>query len=421
MRHLIRSACLALTFISPGAVLAGSAAAMLAGCGGSLPQSTAPAIQSQSARPSGRYTPVATPGGKSIFEIHHWVPKFKALSPGKIDFAALDAQQPGAMTIPFYKGTVKSPLDGNTYSYRIAGADPQQSDSTTDVLYAPIVLRVTFPDGTVLDPTKPGCNDTVSIENRFFKGPNFVPTDLVSNGVDVGVTQINDAFQRAEFWTILKGQNYHTVLKAGAKATVVDVNAPADATTMAGVCNDTAHVSHRVGKIEASEYYRMIDPLINEYSVSTQAAVVFTYNILVSDPSGCCTLGFHGAYQRKKGKGGGLQTFAVGSYFDDGSLFKNYGDIGVLTHELGELLNDPFVHNWTPAWGHVGEVRGCQSNLEVGDPLSGTNFTVIYNGFSYNPQELAFFSWFFRTPSTGTGGLFSFEGTFTSPQGACNT
>jgi hypothetical protein len=233
------------------------------------------------------------------------------------------------------------------------------------------------------------------------------------------VTQITDALQRAEFWSVLKGQNYHTVFTPAAQPLVVDVNAPADATTMAGVCDDTTLASHRVGKIEAREYYRMIDPLINKYSVSTQATVILTYNILLNDPSGCCTLGFHGAYQRKKGKGGGLQTFADGSYYDDGALFRNYGDIGVLTHELGELLNDPFVHNKTPAWGHIGEVRGCQASLEVGDPLSGTNFTLIYNGFTYNPQELAFFSWFFRTPSTGTGGLFSFEGTFKKSQGTC--
>jgi hypothetical protein len=94
-------------------------------------------------------------------------------------------------------------------------------------------------------------------------------------------------------------------------------------------------------------------------------------------------------------------------------------DIHAWTHELGELLNDPFVSNATPAWGHIGQVGGCQNNLEVGDPLTGTAFNLKYNGFMYHPQELAFFDWFFRTPSKGTGGLYSFEGTFTSPQGAC--
>ena len=33
--------------------------------------------------------------------------------------------------------------------------------------------------------------------------------------------------------------------------------------------------------------------------------------------------------------------------------------------------------NPTPKWGHIGQVSGCQSNLEVGDPLSGTNAPAV--------------------------------------------
>ncbi len=73
-----------------------------------------------------------------------------------------------------------------------------------------------------------------------------------------------------------------------------------------------------------------------------------------------------------------------------------------------------------PAWGHVGQVSGCQNNLEVGDPLTGTPAVQVpLNGFTYHGQELAFFDWFFRTPSNGTAGKYSFEGTFTSAQGTC--
>ena len=39
----------------------------------------------------------------------------------------------------------------------------------------------------------------------------------------------------------------------------------------------------------------------------------------------------------------------------------------------------------------------CQANLEVGDPLTGTNIAPITmpKGFTYHLQELAFVSWFF--------------------------
>jgi hypothetical protein len=44
------------------------------------------------------------------------------------------------------------------------------------------------------------------------------------------------------------------------------------------------------------------------------------------------------------------------------------------------------------------------------------------NGFNYHPQEMAFFSWFFRQhPSLGAGGKFSNNGQFTTDAGAvCN-
>ncbi len=42
-----------------------------------------------------------------------------------------------------------------------------------------------------------------------------------------------------------------------------------------------------------------------------------------------------------------------------------------------------------------------------------------HGGFTYHPQELAFFSWFFRTRSIGTGGKYSFKGTLTSTQRLC--
>ena len=70
---------------------------------------------------------------------------------------------------------------------------------------------------------------------------------------------------------------------------------------------------------------------------------------------------------------------------------------------------------------HIGQVAGCQTNLEVGDPLSGTNLTVATSGHTYHPQELAFFSWFYHSsPSLGVNGLFSNNGTFTSSAPACH-
>jgi hypothetical protein len=324
-------------------------------------------------------------------------------------------------TIPFWTGTTLSPFDGNAYIYSIVGKNPMFSNTTTKLMYVPIVLVIKYPDGTVLDPTKPGCYDTVPVEDRFFQGPNFVPTDLVSNGINVGKTQLGDGFQRAEFWKILQGPNYHTILasaSAAASAIVVHVNAPFSARTEAGVCPGS---NHRIGLLSLLWYRYEIQKIAEKYATTSQVPLIVTYNalltVLTAPNGGCCYLGYHEAFQRSSG---GTQVLATGTYNDKLIFPKPIEDIDVMTHEIGEVLNDPFGNNPTPAWGHVGQVTGCQSNLEVGDPLTGTAFTLYYNHFIYHPQELAFFSWFYRTPSTGTGNLYSFEGTFKTPQGSCS-
>jgi hypothetical protein len=90
------------------------------------------------------------------------------------------------------------------------------------------------------------------------------------------------------------------------------------------------------------------------------------------------------------------------------------GDISALSHEVGEWLDDPATTNVAPSWGHIGQVSGCQADVEVGDPLTGTAAPVVaLNGFNYHLQELAFFSWFFRqSPSLGAGSVYSSNSTF---------
>ena len=102
-----------------------------------------------------------------------------------------------------------------------------------------------------------------------------------------------------------------------------------------------------------------------------------------------------------------------------GGLFGG-GDVSVLSHEVAEWLDDPYLDNATPAWGHIGQVSGCQGNLEVGDPLSGTTMPVAMPTGVFHPQEQAFTSWFFhQTPSTGVNGWYSMGGSFTTPAAAC--
>src|SRR5579883_1736840 len=196
------------------------------------------------------------------------------------DMATLQAQAAAGSTIPFFSGKIKSPLDHNTYNYSIAGADPHTSNTTTNLTYVPIVLRVHFPGGVVLDPTKAGCNDTVSVENRFFKGPNFVNVPLKSNGVSVGTTQVNDGDQRAEFWTLVtKNPNYHTLLKAGATPKVVDFTPSSGVIETTGKC---AGSGHDLGGVDFNEYDTEVQTLATKYAKSNEIPMVLSYNVVLT-------------------------------------------------------------------------------------------------------------------------------------------
>ena len=122
----------------------------------------------------------------------------------------------------------------------------------------------------------------------------------------------------------------------------------------------------------------------------------------------CCILGYHSVFASPS------QTYGVMD-FDNSGAFPGTSDISASSHEIDEWMNDPLGNNPTPAWGHIGQVGGCQNNFEVGDPLSGTLFpSVTLSGFTYHMQELAFFSWFYGAPSIATGtSEFSNNDTFT--------
>jgi len=348
----------------------------------------------------------------SIADDHGWKPIYLAVPRG-VTQQSVDLAKKTGNALPSFTNSVKSPLDGRTYQFTILGTDPTKAPATSKITFVPIAVRWHFPGGVVIDPTKPGCNDTVSVNDRFFKSPLFVNTPQTSNGINVGNTLITDAFQRAEFWSMVQGTNYHVRLATTAKKViVVDETAPSGSVVQGGACSGSGH---DLGEIPINGYDALLQVLALKFTKSAgELPIIESYNIVETE-GGCCIIGYHSVVNH----GGHPQPYATGAYTDAGIFSGGIQDIHAWSHEIGETFNDPFINNGTPAWGHVGQVPGCQNNLEVGDPLTGTPYLDPLNGFTYHPQELAFFSWFFRTPSSGTGGLFSYEGKFTSSQGAC--
>jgi hypothetical protein len=299
-----------------------------------------------------------------------------------------------------------------------------------DTILIPVKISITTANGTtVFDPTQPdaaGClpNGTDTATTLTQQSPILMPASFSMNGVDESNTQYVDAFQRANFDSAVSdtGNSYHTLLnlKNTLPAQSVTLNAPSGATTDAN-CGKIGVVD--INAFNGSKVPALLTSLAAQGVGPTTIPVFLFYNVVMTegppdqlDPldspqQPCCILGFHSGVSSSSK----IQLYAVSDYDSSQDFIFGSGlDVSVLSHEIGELYDDPQVLNKTPLWGNIGQVAGCQGNLEDGDPLSGTFVpsVVMPNGVSYHLQELAFYSWFFGAPSIGAGGLFSNNGFF---------
>lgn len=345
--------------------------------------------------------------------------------------AAAFSQAAAATTIPQFSYTITSNRDGNTYSGTIVGRSPFfHGARETDIKVFIIPVKIHMPDtGHTFDPTATdpfGCLPAGKTALSLAQGsPLFTApgSDWTMNGVDVGAGQYNDVFQRAEFFTDISatGNRYHTVMKPITTLSAVTFNVPTGegktyTSAQSGGCGDIGVVD--INTLQSFLESTEIPALSGSGVGPTNFPFFLLYNVVMGNPgtdlfSNCCVIGYHGGF------GSPLQTYTP-TDFDSTGIFSGLSDTSVFAHEIGEWLNDPTGNNPTPAWGHIGQVSGCQSNLEVGDPLSGTLFPSVLmpNGFTYNLQELAFFSWFYSSTSLGANGFFSDNETFANDAGA---
>jgi hypothetical protein len=355
---------------------------------------------------------------------YDWTPPRSA-----VERARLTNRSLSATTVTEFSHTVT--VAGTDYPYTMVGKDPfvVQSAPSTSIPTELIPIKIRFSalwGSPTWDPTVPdsGC-DTSSALVRTRTSPVFKTQSFTWGGTTVGTAQYTDAFRRAEFWqyTNPSGLNpgYHLKLslKSLPKMTVKVPNSAAFAFLPTSCGNGT------LGEVDVNwfDHYvqtTLLPSLAGSGSVSSTTFPVFLLDNVVlfdGDPLfACCILGYHNAYTDGSGN---QQTYGVAMYDNTGD-FAGSGDVSALTHEVAEWADDPTTVNPTPSWGNIGQVSGCQTNLEVGDPLSGTVFPSLLSGFQYHLQELAFESWFYDvTPSRGVNGWYSNQGTFTTFAAPC--
>ena len=229
----------------------------------------------------------------------------------------------------------------------------------------------------------------------------------------------------ASFWSLIDKNNYHLRFNAKVLAPiVVDVPAASGLSLNKDVFGPQFPMCSNEGLVDINYLDNIaVNALFTEPGINPGTFPMFMiYNtgMSIGDPTNlgnCCAGGYHSIYPVDP------ITFQAYSPFDfdvSGFFVPSANDTAIVTHEAGEFINDPYIVNSTPAWGHTGQVGGCQNNFEVGDPLTGSEAPRIVgkNGFTYHLQELAFFSWFFGNPSTGVHGWDSNNGSFLTDAGA---
>jgi hypothetical protein len=260
------------------------------------------------------------------------------------------------------------------------------------------------------------------------QSPNFKNLPYVWGGTNLGTTQYGDAFQRANYWKASGAvpHNYHMRLDPVQALPPIVLDFPVgtgiglpQSSSFAGYSNCAPTVLVDLSYFDAVLDYQTI-PSLNSSGVNSSNFPIFVAgNVLWGAVIGELPIfnaqaaGYHSISSVDP-----AQTYAVLQFGDEN--FFTWPDAVVLSHEIGEWMNDPVGANETALYTiGSGPSAYCQGNYEVGDALSGTFMPPIKgaNGYTYTVQELAFFSYFYGGPSLGVNGWYSSNNTFTTDAG----
>ena len=97
---------------------------------------------------------------------------------------------------------------GTNYTYNMVGTAPSSNASTTITTYIiPVKIVITARGGTqyTYDPQHVLSNGKTVVQNTT-ASPIFQNLTYTQGGVNVGTTQYEDAYQRANFWGTVKNR-----------------------------------------------------------------------------------------------------------------------------------------------------------------------------------------------------------------------
>jgi hypothetical protein len=342
---------------------------------------------------------------------------------------------PTTRTVPHWFGSTLDPHNGVTYGYNMVGADPNNCSGaecdvtvTVDIIPLNVIVDGESFNGTdVLAATLASpvfaLNDYRSasfatVPGAFPDPPSFIrgPGGLLSQNDAGNQLQLQDATMRAQF-NKTGSSSYHlrlnpivhdpiTILVPGGNGTVIESSHGVHAADI-----DIQWWNTRIKNLDSSLGY--IDP--------THLSIYLTNDVLLyfdKNPADCCVGGFHGANHRQHGNGNyPVQTFVWASYLSPGGFPDTDGsdwavqDILVISHEIAEWADNPFVANVVEPWSTpTAPEYGCSNGLETGDPVAAIGFAMGANVYFqgpnpdgtqtadgyYHPEDEVFLPWFMR-------------------------
>ena len=369
-------------------------------------------------------------GAASAHGADHRIQRLTVLQPRydegvRSHLSSSSASRAAAPSIPLFHSTV---TDGaTTFPYTMVGKNPftahTNGAANVSTVIVPVVIKLG--NGDTFNPTVADSCAPSSSVTRTLSSPIFKPKAYTWGGTKVGTGQYVSVFRRAEFRQQTKPSGLNPDLQVKLVPTTtqaIKVSVPpavsAEGTVSCGNLGamDITWWDHEVQTV-------LMPKLAAKGFGSGDFPIFLLSNVVEFDttPANCCILGYHNAFTNPAD--GGTTTYGTAMYDNTHNGFTGVKDISVLSHEVAEWMDDPLVdgvNNNTNPWGNIGQVSGCQANLEVGDPLSGSLQNTSLNGRTWHPQELAFFSWFYhQSPSIGANRWYSSNGTFTTPAAPC--
>jgi len=333
--------------------------------------------------------------------------------------AAAQQQDPRIVSLPNF--TRAFSFGGQVFPYTMVGQDPTRKQTTTvPTQYVPLSF---FFDEFVDQNGNNIVIDSTTITGEIKHSPLFENSQYAT-----GFTQYEDAQMRAEFYTLFNkdGDNdgndsFHVLLGHPETLIPVTIEVPFGSSVVFQAPDGSL-----AALIDINFIGSQLNTLVQTEPITVSAIPIFvTRNAVYGDfvkqqPVDCCIGGFHTAFETNQvGNQIFVQTFAFAASLDpdiSDFLFNDptiFADIFPLSHELGELLNDPFINNTTPNYQLPGAPAGaCQNLLEVGDVvenLPSPSQPISLHGFTYHPQTLGLLQWFEgKVPSDAIHGDYSF-------------